>query len=124
MAQENLPSLAKRSVGLIVALLLGEVLFPSTVYASCGDHVRYSRMGLARPNSSQRETPRPGCSGLNCFFSEQPPLHPVSPQRNITDIWTESTPRDQTGPEPGACVCDDETLCIVHRAAVIFHPPR
>jgi hypothetical protein len=127
MTQLGPRCLARLAVGLLVALLLGELLSPSAARAGCGDHVQIPR-ALVVPIDDPADLPaHPAapCTGAACSLPEQIPLAPVAPSPTLTDLWGQvASTSDGNRPSPSGWLSLSDTPPSQSLATSIFHPPR
>jgi hypothetical protein len=130
MQRADAKLLMRYGMGLIMALMLGDVLSPSELRASCGDHVRYSTPGSKDGQSvdlPSRSLPAPGpCTGPGCERREAPPLVPVEPTTTTdNDTWgCLVVPLPVAPGDSGSLVASSDVPDLLTITSSIYHPPR
>jgi hypothetical protein len=111
-------------VGLILALLVGDVLSPSQARAGCGNHLVVVLDEGGTGDSPLPFPPGP-CTGPNCSRSEELPLAPAAANPTLTRLKA-SLPElpDDARPVLAGWLRTSETDRSVHAATPPFHPPR
>jgi hypothetical protein len=116
--------LVRCGAGLILALLLGDALSPSTLVASCGDHVRFSSATTTDSEpASGPLLPTAPCTG-ECSQHEAPPLASVIPPSGDNDTGCLPAPLNDPPLRPVLRARHGDILPWPGVAPRIFHPPR
>jgi hypothetical protein len=119
----------------ILSLLVGDLLFASTVWGSCGSHVLIVRGDRAEGNSDSHRAlegklplqPHPAvpCSGPRCSASEELPVPPAPPAPPLTDPCACLPGLPLLDPGKAVDWLALETLLSSPPLlSSIFHPPR